>query len=294
MHLGRQIQSPPNHLGFFWQLQVGMPTPHQYQGRALSFLRSGEKCPPPLVLSNPRCHDLILGIHHPPHLINTIYASFTGPPLISSTLRSVLAFGGENNLLRPISCSGPRITSNTRPHTLSTPSPQVPSVPRRYRARCTRYWYLGVKTSSCTQSRILAQAPPQTHHPICHRHPLRKFHRSPADIERIALGIGILGSKSPHLNLTFSASHHLDHLTSHVPETTPACLNHSPPLSSVTHSIFGFGVKITSPSRSRVRSVTPPQPYQPPHLSCPRDHPRKSKQPPTVIACNALNIWFGG
>jgi hypothetical protein len=135
MHLGRQIQSPPNHLGFLWQPQVGMPTPHQYQGRALSFLRSGANCPPPLVLSNPRCHDLILGIHHPPHLINTIYASFTSPPLISSTLRSVLAFRGENNLLRPISRSGPCITSNTsntRPNTSSTPSLQVPLVPRRY------------------------------------------------------------------------------------------------------------------------------------------------------------------
>jgi hypothetical protein len=63
--------------------------------------------------------------------------------------------------------------------------------------------------------------------------------------ECVALGFRFGRPKPPPtLDLAILASNHLNHLnhpTPNVPYTTSAGLNHPPPLSTATHSIFGFG-----------------------------------------------------
>ncbi|KIM86996.1 hypothetical protein PILCRDRAFT_815432, partial [Piloderma croceum F 1598] len=89
----------------------------------------------------------------------------------------------------------PENITHPAPHTLFTPF-------------ALYLLWLGDIKRACSAFRDLGQ---NVHPPL-----------SPANIERVALGIGIGVSKSPPpLDLAFSASHHLNNLTSHVPGTPP-------------------------------------------------------------------------
>jgi hypothetical protein len=106
----------------------------------------------------------------------------------------------------------------------------------------------------------------------------------------------VLGLKQPPtLDLAFSASHHLKHLSyliSHVSGTTPTILIHPLLLSSLPHFIFSLGGENllsclishscphTTSTTSLFMSLGPPSQIY--------------TAPPTIIKCDTLNIWFGG
>ena len=226
-----QPASMPHPIHFLYPHRFLFPALDQYQVRGLGFRFCRPKPPPVRDLA-------ILGSHHlnhlmypTPYIVITLPASYTNPPPISSTLRLVLAFGGENFLPPLILHSRPRTTSNTSkspPYTSSILSPQLTPPSRQYQARCAWYWHLRVKACSHAGSRVLALAPPQppqTPHLSCPRGDPRKFKAPPTVIECVTLNIRFGGQN----RLPLSISRSLRRTTSTTSATSPPMSPGPPP-----------------------------------------------------------------